>query len=83
MFKKIQNTLRDLVKTNTDKDYVEYQELQKKWQEKIEKKIKENVEIIDFTEGTMTLKTKNTIWKNELLFIQEEIKKNFQTRKTQ
>ena len=83
MFKKIQNTLQGLVKKNTDKDYMEYQEIQKKWQEKIEKKIQSNATVIDFTEGTLTLKVKKTTWKNELLFMQEEIKKNFQTKTTQ
>ena len=83
MFKKIQKTLEKITTKQKDKDYIEYQEIKKKWGEKIKKTIQKNVEIIDFTEGTVTLKAKNTAWKNDLIFIQEKIKKKFQTKTTQ
>ena len=83
MFKKIQTTIQKIVKTNTDTDYVEYKKIQKRWKEKIEKRIQNNATIIDFTEGILTLKVEKTTWKNELLFLQEKIKKNFQTKTTQ
>jgi len=83
MFKNIQNTLEKLLEKNKNKDYLEYKKIQKKWKQKIEQKIQKNIKIIDFTEGTVTLKAKNTAWKNEVLFMQEQIKKNFQAQKIQ
>jgi hypothetical protein len=83
MFKNIQNTLEKVLEKHTNKDYLEYKKIQKKWKQKIEKRIQKNIKLIDFTEGTITLKAKNTAWKNEALFLQDQIKKNFQTQKTQ
>tara|TARA_Y100000758_G_C15903123_1_gene368574 strand:+ start:79 stop:330 length:252 start_codon:yes stop_codon:yes gene_type:complete len=83
MFKKIQTELEKITKKSTNPDYKEYKNIQKKWKEKIEKNIQKNIKVIDFTEGILTLKTKNTAWKNEALFLQENIKKNSQTNKTQ
>ena len=83
MFKNIQTTLEKVFEKNTNKDYLEYKKIQKKWKQKIEQKIQKNIKIIDFTEGTVTLKAKNTAWKNEVLFMQEQIKKNFQAQKIQ
>ena len=83
MFKKIKTTLKLFVETNTNKDYQEYQKIQKRWKEKIEKRIQNNAKIIDFTEGALTIKAKKPTWKNELLFMHEEIKKNFQIKTTQ
>ena len=83
MFKKIQTTLEKVFEKNTNKDYLEYKKIQKKWKQKIEQKIQKNIKLVDFTEGAITLKAKNTAWKNELLFMQDQIKKNFQAQKTQ
>ena len=83
MFKNIQTILDKVVEKQTNKDFLEYKQLQKKWVKKINKKLQKNAKIIDFTNGEITIKTKNTAWKNEILFMQEEIKKNSQTRKTQ
>ena len=83
MFKNLNTEVEKIIGKSDDPDYLEYKKIQKRWEEKIEKKIKKNVKIIDFTKGTITLKAKNPAWKNEALFIQEEIKKKFQTKKTQ
>ena len=83
MFKKIQTTLEGIVDKKKDPDYIEYQRLKKTWVEKIDKKTQKNTKIIDFTEGILTIKTKNTTWKNEMLFMKEEVKKNSQTKTTQ
>ena len=83
MFKNIQTILEKFVDKQTKKDFLEYKKLQKRWDEKINKKLQKNAKIIDFTKGEITIKTKNAAWKNEVLFMQEEIKKNSQTRKTQ
>ena len=83
MFKKIQTTLKGFVDKKTDPDYAEYQRLKKKWLEKIDKKIQKNTKIIDFTKGTLTIKTKSAAWKNEMLFMKEDVKKNSQTKTIQ
>ena len=40
-----------------------------------------NAQIIDYTDGVLTIKAKNPSWKNELIFFVEEIKKNFRQKK--
>jgi len=83
MFKNIQTILEKLVDKNAEKDFLEYENLKKKWTKKINKKTQKNAKIVDFTKGTITIKTKNATWKNEILFMQGEIKKKFQTKKIQ
>ena len=83
MFKNIQTALEQVLEKHTNKDYLEYKKIQKKWKQKIEQRIQKNIKLIDFTEGAITLKAKNTVWKNEVLFMQDQIKKNFQAQKTQ
>ena len=83
MFKNIHTILEKLVDKNVEKDLLEYKRLKRKWAEKINKKTQKNAKIIDFTKGTIIIKTKNAAWKNEIVFMQNEIKKKFQTQKTQ
>ena len=83
MFKNIQTILEKFIEKDTRKDYLEYKSIQKKWAKKINKKTQKSAQVVDFTEGTITIKTKNPAWKNEILFMQDEIKKNFQTKTTQ
>ena len=83
MFKNIQTALEKVLEKHTNKDYLEYKKIQKKWKQKIEQRTQKNIKLVDFTEGTITLKAKNTAWKNEVLFMQDQIKKNFQAQKTQ
>ena len=83
MFKNIQTVIEKILKKQTKKDYIEYKEIQQKWKNQIEDKIQKNAKIIDFTKGTITIKAQNPSWKNELIFMQEDIKKNFQAKKTQ
>jgi len=83
MFKKIQKTLQKFVDQEKNTDYLEYKKIEKKWKSEIDKKIQKNAKIIDFTEGELFIKVKKTTWKNELVFIKEELKKNFQAKTTQ
>ena len=83
MFKKLQKLLKGFDNQKTNQDYIEYKKIEKKWFEKIDKKIQKIVKVVDFTEGRLTLKAKNKTLKNELLFIKKEIKKNFQIKQTQ
>jgi hypothetical protein len=83
MFKKIQKTLQKFADQEKNTDYLEYKKIEKKWKSEIDKKIQKNAKIIDFTEGELFIKVKKTTWKNELIFIKEELKKNFQTKTIQ
>ena len=83
MFKKIQTTLQKFTEQEKNTDYLEYKKIEKKWKSEIDKKIQKNAKIIDFTEGELFIKVKKTTWKNELIFIKEELKKNFQTKTIQ
>ena len=83
MFKNIQTILEKLVDKSAEKDLTEYENLKKRWAENINQKTQKNAKIIDFTKGIITIKTKNAAWKNEIAFMQSEIKKKFQTKKTQ
>ena len=83
MFKKIQKTLQKFADQEKNTDYLEYKKIEKKWKSEIDKKIQKNAKIIDFTEGELFIKVKKTTWKNELVFIKEELKKNFQTKTIQ
>ena len=82
MFKKIQKTLQKFADQEKNTDYLEYKKIEKKWKSEIDKKIQKNAKIIDFTEGELFIKVKKTTWKNELIFIKEELKKNFQAKTT-
>ena len=82
MFETLKGILGRVEKNNKDKDYKEYLQIQKRWFKKTDKALQENAEIIDFTEGVLTLKVKKTTWKNEIVFMTKELKKNSQTNKT-
>ena len=83
MFKKIQKTLQKFTDQEKNTDYLEYKKIEKKWKSEIDKKIQKNAKIIDFTEGELFIKVKKTTWKNELIFIKKELKKNFQVKTIQ
>ena len=83
MFKNINSILKTIIGKKGEQEYKEYEKIQKKWKKEISKKIQKNTKIIDFTNGIVTIKAKNSTWKNELIFMQEEIKKNFQIKKLQ
>ena len=83
MFENLKKILSVVEKNNKDKDYIEYQKIQKRWFKKTDKTLQKNAKIIDFTEGVLTLKVKKTTWKNEIIFMNKELKKNSQTNKTQ
>ena len=75
MFETLKGILGRVEKNNKDKDYKEYLQIQKRWFKKTDKALQENAEIIDFTEGVLTLKVKKTTWKNEIVFMTKELKK--------
>jgi len=79
MFKSLKKLLRKTTKKE-DGDFLEYLEIKKRWTKTINQKIKKNTEITDFTNGVLTIKAKNGVWKNELVFMQDNLKKNFQPK---
>ncbi|MBI44877.1 MAG: hypothetical protein CMG66_01780 [Candidatus Marinimicrobia bacterium] len=83
MFKKIKTTLQQFIEKEDSIDYLEFKKIEKKWKEKISKQIQSNAKVVDFINGDLFIKVKKTTWKNELVFMQTELKKNFQTNKTQ
>ena len=82
MFEKIQKTLEEFVNKEKNTDYSEYKKIEKKWKKEIDKKIQKNAKIIDFTKGELFIKVDKSTWKNELIFIKKELKKNSQVKKT-
>ena len=80
MFKKINKMMGGFLKEE-NKDFSFFEKTTKNWNKKLPKKITKNAQIIDYTDGVLTIKAKNPSWKNELVFFVEEIKKNFRQKK--
>jgi len=80
MFKKIQKTLQEITDQEKNTDYLEYKKIEKKWKTEIDKNIQKNAKVVDFIEGDLFIKVKKTTWKNELIFIKKELKKNSQAK---
>ena len=80
MFKNINTIIEKILTPTQKKEYLVFLEIKKKWKEKISPKIQKNTKIIDYTNKTITIKAKTPTWKNELVFLKEEIKKNFQPK---
>tara|TARA_Y100001960_G_scaffold256957_1_gene275776 strand:- start:4 stop:246 length:243 start_codon:yes stop_codon:yes gene_type:complete len=69
IIKKIFNT-----KEKEQKDFLKIKE---SWKKNFSTKIKQNVQIEDFTNNILTIKTKNPSWKTEITLLKNEVKKNF------
>ena len=83
MFKKINKTIEGVLRKQNIKEYKAFLLLVNRWDKKIKEKINNNAEITDYAEETITIQTKNPTWKNELSFLKEELKKNYQQKKLQ
>ena len=81
MFKKINKTTTKLQQEINTPEYKNYLKIIKKWEEKIDKNIKNNAKITDYNNQKITIKAKNPAWKNEIVFLKEEIKKNYRPQK--
>ena len=78
MYKKIKTILKTII-TNKDKvEYAQFLKIKDLWEKKINQKTKKGVCLIDYKDKTITIKAKNPTWKNETIFMKEEIKKNSQ-----
>jgi len=78
MFKNIEKTIENLFSKDQKKDFVSFLEIKKIWKKTISKEIQKNAEITDYSNKKITIKSKTPAWKNELVFLKKDIKKNSQ-----
>ena len=78
MFKNIEKTIEKLFSKDQKKDFVSFLEIKKIWKKTISKEIQKNAKIIDYSNKKITIKSKTPAWKNELIFLKKDIKKNSQ-----
>jgi len=78
MFKNIEKTIEKLFSKDQKKDFVSFLEIKKIWKKTISKEIQKNAEITDYSNKKITIKSKTPAWKNELVFLKKDIKKNSQ-----
>ena len=73
MFKKINSLLSSFLENN--KITTERKNIEKAWDENINKEIAKNTTVVGFENGTLLVKAKNPTWRMELTLKTEEIKK--------
>mgnify|MGYP001179960253 FL=1 len=83
MFKNIDKIISQLFTQKQKKEYDSFVFLKQRWKKTISKTIQKNAKIIDYSNKKITIKAISPAWKNELIFLKKEIKKNFQTQKIQ
>jgi len=83
MFKNIDKIISQLFTQKQKKEYDSFLFLKQRWKKTISKTIQKNAKIIDYSNKEITIKAISPAWKNELIFLKKEIKKNFQTQKIQ
>ena len=79
MFKNIDKILDLIIKEKDKKEYLGFEEIKKKWNKNISKKIKNNSQIIDYKEKKIIIKAKTPAWRNEINFLKKDIKKKYKT----
>ena len=72
----ISGTLKKLIRKQGLENEINQQKAMDLWGEVVGKKIKENTEPIEVQFGVMTVKTKNSVWKQELQFQKNNIIKS-------
>ena len=76
MMEHIGGTLKKLIKKEGLENEINQQKAIDLWEEVVGPKIKENTEPIEVQFGVMTVKTKNSVWKQELQFQKNNIIKS-------
>lgn len=79
MFKNIDKILDLIIKEKDKKEYLGFEEIKKKWNKNVSKKIKDNSQIIDYKDKKIIIKAKTPAWRNEINFLKEDIKKKYKT----
>ena len=72
----ISGTLKKLIKKEGLENEINQQKAIDLWEEVVGPKIRDNTEPIEVQFGVMTVKTKNSVWKQELQFQKEDIIKS-------
>ena len=75
MFKKINKEIFSFLKNKNLNNPEKRKKIETLWDKNIEEKIKKNTTILGFKKGVLTIKAKNSPWRNELSLLKEEIKK--------
>jgi len=78
MFKNIEKIIEKLFSKDQKKEFISFLEIKKIWKKTISKEIQKNAKIIDYSNKKITIKSKTPAWKNELIFLKKDIKKNSQ-----
>ena len=78
MFKNIEKIIEKLFSKDQKKDFISFLEIKKIWKKTISKEIQKNAKITDYSNKKITIKSKTPAWKNELIFLKKDIKKNSQ-----
>ena len=76
MMEHIGGTLKKLIKKEGLENEINQQKAIDLWGDVVGQKIKENTEPIEVQFGVMTVKVKNSVWKQELQFQKEDIIKS-------
>ncbi len=79
MFKNIDKILDLIIKEKDKKEYLGFEEIKKKWNKNVSKKIKDNSQIVDYKDKKIIIKAKTPAWRNEINFLKKEIKKKYKT----
>ncbi len=79
MFKNIDKILDLIIKEKDKKEYLGFEEIKKKWNKNVSKKIKDNSQIIDYKDKKIIIKAKTPAWRNEINFLKKDIKKKYKT----
>ena len=78
MFKNINKIIDKILTPDQKQEYLVFLEIKKNWKKIKNKNLQKNAKIKDYTNQTITIKAKNPAWKNELVFLKEDLKKNSQ-----
>ena len=81
MYKTIKAITKTIITKEQKKEYIKFLTIQRQWEKKIDKKTQKAAKIIDYSNKTIIIQTKNPSWKNEINFMKTEIKKNFHLQK--
>ena len=73
MFIKAKNVIQKIFK-NKNNEYDQFIKIDKLWKKEFTKQITQNAQIEDFTNNTLTIKTKNPTWKTEITLLKNEVK---------
>jgi len=79
MFKNIDNILDLIIKEKDKQEYLGFEEIKKKWNKNVSKKIKDNSQIVDYKDKKIIIKAKTPAWRNEINFLKKDIKKKYKT----